>query len=362
MRRGAGLLVIVLSTSLALAGIEVVLRAFPRLGASPSTGRELKWRERHAVATDRLTRAGGVVDRYSPTLGWDIAPLVRAEGISTNKDGLRGATDYTPDPPPGVRRVLCLGDSFTFGEHLTDDQTFPFQLEVALNRTGRWEVLNLGVHGYGTDQQWLRLQELGFGFASDIVLLGLYEEDVRRNTLSFRDFAKPYFEVVDGRLVLRNVPISPPEEVLARPFVWPPCRSYLWCTAQWIAETLAFDLPVPRDMEWTTAGQVTLAILDQMREAVSARGMVFVLMTIPAERDLRPSATKIERMCERWAARTGTPMINLRRAYLTLPAEDRERLYAGHWTPYGAAETARMVADRLPALLHDLPPAPPAED
>jgi len=67
---------------------------------------------------------------------------------------------------------MFLGDSFVFGENLTDEQTVPAQLEGILNRKGKWEVLNLAVHGYGTDQQWLRLQRLGFRFHANIVVLG----------------------------------------------------------------------------------------------------------------------------------------------------------------------------------------------
>jgi hypothetical protein len=103
---------------------------------------------------------------------------------------------------------VVIGDSYTFGEGVNDDRTFAAGLERMVEHC---EVLNLGVHGYGTDQQLLRLELDGLKYRPDIVLLGYYEDDVPRNRLSFRDYQKPHFSLVGGRLVLDNVPISSPE-------------------------------------------------------------------------------------------------------------------------------------------------------
>jgi hypothetical protein len=243
-----------------------------------------------------------------------------------------------------VRRVLCVGDSFTFGEGLADDEAMPVQLEAELNRAGpgRWEVLNLGVHGYGTDQQWLRLQAIGFHYDDDVVVLGFFQGDLERNVMSFRDYAKPYFEVVDDRLVVRNVPVPSPEELLSRRFPAP--ALYIASLVRWGPERLRLALSFGNLAE-TRAGRVTLHILDAMREAVLSRGVQFVVMIIP--RPISAHGSDTERMLHRWGARTGTPMVNLRTAYLRLPAVERDRLYDGHWTPYGAQVTARLLAAAL---------------
>jgi hypothetical protein len=99
------------------------------------------------------------------------------------------------------------------------------------------------------------------------------------------------------------------------------------------------------DLAHTRAGAVTLAIVEAMREAVVGQGARFVLMTIPRPITRRGSDT--ERMLAAWAARTGTPFLNLRSAYLQLPEAERTRLYISHWTPYGADVTARLLADEL---------------
>src|SRR5687767_9932762 len=65
-----------------------------------------------------------------------------------NKLGLRGK-ETTVEKPAGVVRILVLGDSFTMGKGVQDDETFAVLLEKALNERGgsacparKFEVLN----------------------------------------------------------------------------------------------------------------------------------------------------------------------------------------------------------------------------
>jgi len=345
VRLRSNILAMLLGLVLSLGLLEAVLRVFPYAATPPSLSRELDWRAAHRTTQEILTKASRPFDTHSPELGWELKPNLRADGLTSNSKGLRGTREYDAEPPEGVRRVLCVGDSFMFGENLGDEETLPAQLETVLNRDGRWEVLNLGVHGYGTDQQWLRLKHVGFEYTAHVVVLGFFEDNLRRNIMSFRDYAKPYFELVEGGLVLRNTPVPSPEELLSRPPEWPSCLLRLWCILQGIAENLAIAFPKVPDLDHTRAGQVTLAILDTMRETSLSRGMQLVLVTFP--RRIRPRPSKTEALLLRWAAHTGTPLLNLRQAYLGLPANDQVRLYAGHWTAYATAITAQLLADKV---------------
>src|SRR6188472_2536852 len=51
--------------------------------------------------------------------------------------------------PPGVRRVLSLGDSFAWGAGVEFEDAYPQRLERGLNRRRheRWEVVNLALPG-----------------------------------------------------------------------------------------------------------------------------------------------------------------------------------------------------------------------
>lgn len=342
-------IVLVLDVIFFMGALELALRLFPRrLVPRPSSlGREMSWRERHArtytVGVTKFRYRG--IDAYSPQLGWVLKPDLRTPTVSSNTQGFRGTREYAFERPPATRRVLCVGDSFTFGEALTDAQTMPVQLEAELNRLGpgRWQVINLGVHGYGTDQQWLRLQQVGFRYEADVVVLGYFDEDFYRNLMSFRDYAKPYFVVRAGRLVLRNVPVPSPDELLSHPQRWPRWRvGWLF---PWIWQQMVITFSPLGDLAHTAPGRVSLGILEAMRRAVRAHGESFILMTIP--RPIRRHADDVEAMLTRWARESGTPYLNLRKAYLALPPTERARLYGEHWTPTGSAVTARLLARRI---------------
>jgi hypothetical protein len=283
---------------------------------------------------------------YSSQLGWELKPNIRTpERINSNSKGMRGTREYLLVPPAGVRRVLCIGDSFVFGENLSDEQTLPAQLEAILNQEGSWEVLNLAQHGYGTDQQWLRLRQLGFQYHADLVVVGFFEDDLSRNTLSFRDYAKPYFELEGQRLILRNTPVPSPEELLSHPPRWPSCVLRSWCALKVIIQHWARVSPWV-SLEYTRVGQVTLAILNAMLQESRSHGLQLMLMIIPPQQ-LPSSPSKVEMFLSDWAEKTGTPLLKLREAYLRLPQAERARLYTGHWTAYGATVSAQILAEEI---------------
>jgi lysophospholipase L1-like esterase len=77
--------------------------------------------------------------------------------VRTNDRGFR-TPPFTESKRPGVIRVVCLGDSSTFGMNVEEVDSYPRQLARLLEQDhpGRFEVLNLGVPGY-TSRQGLEL-------------------------------------------------------------------------------------------------------------------------------------------------------------------------------------------------------------
>jgi hypothetical protein len=70
-----------------------------------------------------------------------------------NSDGLRDR-DHELARTPGVRRVVCLGDSTTLGWGLRPPEAYPQVLEELLEEAGdRTEVLNVALGGWSTRQE-----------------------------------------------------------------------------------------------------------------------------------------------------------------------------------------------------------------
>jgi hypothetical protein len=176
----------------------------------------LRWVNRHRGGAAAYAFS---FDVHHAVRGWAVAPNVRnlevfgGKRLNTDSHGLRGAREVPFAKTPGTTRIAIFGDSFTFGEEVSDDETFAHQLERLLPGV---EVLNFGVHGYGHDQELLYLREALPRYAPDVVLVGHVTDDSMRNMLAFRSFAKPRFRLGDGELELEGVPVPSPEEVLAR--------------------------------------------------------------------------------------------------------------------------------------------------
>jgi len=79
---------------------------------------------------------------------------------------------------PGVPRVLMLGDSYTFGWAVSEQDALPAQLERLLSEPGHEvEVVNGGVPGYNTEQEAVLLEHLLPAVQPDIVVLGFVMND-----------------------------------------------------------------------------------------------------------------------------------------------------------------------------------------
>lgn len=76
--------------------------------------------------------------------------------------GWRGDTAPDPAPAPGVTRIVCVGDSTTFGLGVREDKAWPAVLQrlldVLFEGDQTFEVINAGVPGYSTWQNRLQIE------------------------------------------------------------------------------------------------------------------------------------------------------------------------------------------------------------
>jgi len=96
-----------------------------------------------------------------------------------NNYGFRGR-DFQMEKPAGTYRIICLGDSVTFGWALEDEETYPVQLENQLREKYpgcNIEVINLGTSGYSSFQGRQLFFLLGKKLQPDLVILGFGQND-----------------------------------------------------------------------------------------------------------------------------------------------------------------------------------------
>ena len=167
---------------------------------------------------------GGGHMAYHEQLGWvpkpgtfSVSEPVIPNGERTewrcaiDESGFRSNASATPT---SGRPMIALGDSFTFGDEVNDGETWPAALEKLLHVP----VINAGVSAYGVDQAALRGELLLQRYHPTVVMLAFISDDIGRTEFSYYPWGrgwKPYFDLANGTLTLRNTPIPtkpPPQE------------------------------------------------------------------------------------------------------------------------------------------------------
>jgi lysophospholipase L1-like esterase len=122
---------------------------------------------------------------------WSPQPGFKGEfqgkPVSINSIGLRGGE--VPARRPGSRRVLCFGDSITFGYGAGDDETYPFHLGQLLG-DGHVEVLNAGVTGFTSHQVLGHVRRLLPMLRPDVVTVCIGWNDGNVRTADDREYAR----------------------------------------------------------------------------------------------------------------------------------------------------------------------------
>ena len=129
-----------------------------------------------------------------------------------------------PEPVPGTRRLVFLGDSFLEAYQVDIDSSFSQRVARRLSQSTEHEVeaVNLGVHGYGLGVYSLQVRQRLAHWNPDAVVLCLFlGNDLHDNFTPIASSVVPGFSAPQGQLVERQPPgrdlrIWVRDEILAR--------------------------------------------------------------------------------------------------------------------------------------------------
>lgn len=336
---------------------------------------------------------------YDPVLGWrhkrsSSSELIAKEFHTTLQFDARGVRGFDPpySKPPNVLRILVLGDSFVEGYAVQVQDRFTEVLQATLGPG--FEVMALGVSGYSTDQELLLLEQEGWKYQPDLVVLAFYYNDVWGNGSPIVSGGialtahKPVF-VMDagGNLILTNVPVPYPRPLLHERFkvynlIRTVVRGSPWLDSLAVRARLAEARPSDhRPMggvgspdefevyqktetkkvkrEWT----ITQALLHRMKQEADERGVHFVVfyvpsrvevseeewtkLRIPPDYDPGTVAGRLVAICKAEGAAYVVPSDRFREA------AQHDRLYYrfdAHWTPAGNRLAAGILAEYAQSL------------
>ena len=151
---------------------------------------------------------------FNPIIGWSLIKkehsYVQKNGSSfkLNKYGRRITGEQSDFDLP---EILILGDSFAFGEEVNDKHSVPFLLNKKITD---YNVINLAVPAYGHGQMLLGLKNYKKIKMTKYTVLIFLEMNMYRNAMTFRDFGKPSFHRIGGKLHINNSEVRSPEEIV----------------------------------------------------------------------------------------------------------------------------------------------------
>jgi lysophospholipase L1-like esterase len=126
------------------------------------------------TAQDRIA----LLRRFRPSVPAEFRDNPTWE-IRLNSEGFR-AGEISPAPQPSTIRIACIGDSWTYGMPVGENDTYPSRLASWL-RVERpdvqYEVLNFGVLGYSSFQGLQLLKTRVLNRHPDIVVIGFGMND-----------------------------------------------------------------------------------------------------------------------------------------------------------------------------------------
>jgi hypothetical protein len=303
---------------------------------------------------------------HDSLLGWSNKPdYAKADefgdGASLTIDarGFRAAPAPAGAAPAARTRIVCSGDSFTFGVGVGDDDVWCAQLGRELGA----ETVNLAVPAYGLDQSVLRYQRDGAPLAPRFHVLALSDAALERSTSgSDKGWSKPYLVAEDGTLRRRNVPVPPQEAG--------PLRR----AAAWRAFGELRTVQLERRLRGISEGDDAAAAVDRrlplfqllLRDLVrsdSARGVALVVTYLPTVRGARRGEeAERRRRLAAIASGLGVPFVDLTPRMAALRPDSLDLAFfsattprapqgvVGQYSPLGHRWIARTLALELQSL------------
>jgi len=328
---------------LALLVGEGVLRAL-----DPMPYRELPNVGRHAYDED----LGHV---YVPSYSQTLQNREWRQEWRSNAQGVRADRDFGPKPA-GVIRIVIVGDSFTVGDQVAVDSTYPGVIQRLFDEDygpGRIEVVNAGFPAYGTVHEAGWIAKYAGRFEPDIVLVGMTPNDLIENRF-------PHAVIgFEGALVSRGAVDQLP--AFRDRLRWYNLRGHwersLVHRAIDNAVASASSAPyihhrafaVHPDSVALEQFEAAGAYLLEARDAATSRGARFAFITIPFRAQFESMGEGLDPAAfgERWAAFAashGIPYVDVYPAFRSHPSP--ESLYwveDGHCNAAGYALIGRTV-------------------
>jgi lysophospholipase L1-like esterase len=261
----------------------------------------------------------------------------RTFAYRTNAHGLRDRD--REGKAPGTKRVLVLGDSYTFGYAVAEEDAYPQMAERLLKEQGHpeIEVLNAGIPDYNSRQERQLLQRLLPVYAPDAVVLGYVINDAEPSTAlptppdeTYRH-ANSWFLAELAEITNRHV-----------------FKGRVLDTHKDTVSGAYLDGFAEKSPKWRDSKQA----IREMRDLCAAARIPFVVFILPdftQDFDDRYGFRKIHDAVASWGRELDVPVFDL---LTTFRGQDHQTLLVP-WDGHPNAEGHRRIAEFMVARIAD---------
>lgn len=268
--------------------------------------------------------------------------------------------------PAGKVRILALGDSFTEGIQVSETELFTAQIEKA---EANFDVVNAGVGGYGTVQEYLYLKSEGMQFHPDLVLLMFYENDLSDNLLSYSPGIgpRPYATIQSGNVqVVESIVTSEFERfVLPLPFAivlnkysyvygFLNTRVYQPLYAQRMRQLQQSDL---QRLDAETRYHVFFAMLDKLTDYLQKQSVSLVVVLIPTSDEVASGRADVHQIISEHCLADNINCLSLIERFHKETSTGAQLYFREdiHWTAEGHKVAADEILKYLRSKVKALP-------
>jgi len=289
--------------------------------------------------------------RSDNLLGWTNIPDLSIKDmygpgadLRTNAQGSRNSEDFPPKPPRGKVRVVCSGDSMTFGYGVGNDHAWPQALAA---QDKRLETVNFGQIVYSLDQMYLRYMRDGVRLDPDIHIVALGDVDFANLTMkNFYGMAKPTLRLQNGKLIPADLPR--PSRRAAATLV--PLTHLLRNRLELLG---ALTRLRRRSYDLGQGKALAVAIFESLQEAMQKKGGSLVVVFLP--RMIHRASTSRDPGIGFLSAelnKRGILTVDLVRDFRAWPMNYQDRIFLpdSHYSEEGNRAVAALIHQRLLAF------------
>jgi hypothetical protein len=305
--------------------------------------------------------------RFDPELGWVSSPNVNSLNhfgprisLRTNAQGFRNDHTFSRQAD-GRTRIICSGDSFTFGYGVDNDHTW-CQLLQALDPS--LETINMGQGGYGLDQAYLWYVRDGEKLHHSIQLFAFIGLDFGRMASStYLGAPKPTLSTRNGLPIVVNYPLQRPLALTIGLARGARQATALASGRLIIALARRFDRQRAQQRASVSVDDVATSVFHDLALRHRQRGSRLVLVFLPRQQDFDAGDSEHwRRLVRRVAEIEGVPFWDLVEDFRDLDSGQIGRLFiqpgsdvspdaVGHYSQDGNAWVAREIHNRLKPLV-----------